>query len=129
MAESVTTPVSAAMPAPTPPTKIWQYLILYPTLALSIGGSIPTVWHELKAIRLGVARSELQLAQEQDRLWQRNLACLQQGSSYEVDGPHNIVVRVTLCQSTGDTLLRYHVGAWEPIYRWVSLPVEKVKKP
>src|SRR4249920_2373388 len=107
MAESVTTAVSAATPAPAPPTKIWQYLILYPTLALSIGGSIPTVWNELKAIRLGVARSELQLAQEQTRIWQRNLECIQQGSSYEVDGPHNIVVRVTLCQRTGDTLLRY----------------------
>lgn len=118
----------AALPAPAPPTKIWQYLILYPTLALSIGGSVPTVIQEVKAWRIGVRSSELQLVQEQTRLWSRNAACLQQGSSYEVDGPHNIVVRVTLCQSTGDTLLRYHVGAWEPIFKWVALPVEKVNK-
>lgn len=131
---TVAEPTSAATPAPAAPpagaaTKWWQWLIVYPALGTSLFAAVPRVWEEYKALRMGVARDQLQLAQEQQRLWQANLECLQQGSSYEVDGPHNIVVRVTLCQRTGDTLLRYHVGDWSPIYRWVSLPVEKVKKP
>lgn len=122
------TPAQAPTPAPQPRTTL-QMLILYPTLAASLFAAVPRVWEEGKALRLGVARNQLQLAEEHTRLWQANLECLQQQGSYEVDGPHGIVVRVTLCQRTGDTLLRYHVGDWSPIYKWVGLPVEKVKKP
>jgi hypothetical protein len=121
----------ADTPAPAEPPKptSWiQYLIVYPTLALSLGGSIPTVLQAIKARRLDTTYQKVQLAEEQQRLWERNLECLQQQGSYEVDGPHGIVVRVTLCSQTGDTLLRYHVNEWPSIYRWVALPVEKVKK-
>ena len=110
------------------PTSFLQYLIVYPTLALALIGAMPTLLQHLKAWRLETSASKVQIVAEQQQLWERNLPCLQQGSSYEVDGPHNIVVRVTLCQGTGDTLLRYHLNAWEPIYRWVALPVEKVKR-
>ena len=113
---------------PTPRTTL-QMLILYPTLAASLFAAVPRVWEEVKALRLGVARSELQLVEEQRRLWEKNLPCIQEQGIYEVDGPYGIVMRVTLCSATGDTLLRYHVGDWSPIYKWVSLPVEKVKKP
>jgi hypothetical protein len=125
MADATT---AADKPAPTAWPRFIELFILYPALGTSLLAAVPTVWNEYKAFRLGIRSSELQIAEQQTRLWSRNAECLQQGSSYEVDGPHNIVVRVTLCQSTGDTLLRYHVGAWEPIYRWVSLPVEKVKR-
>lgn len=131
---------TTAPPAPTPAEQPkppaasaallprWvQIFVLFPALGGSLFAAVPRVWEEYKALRLGVARSELQLVQEQEKLWSRNAECLQQGSSYEIDGPHSITVRVTLCQ-TGDTLLRYHVNAWPPIYKWVGLPVEKVKK-
>lgn len=122
-------PVQAPPPAGAPrPRTTLQYLVVYPTLLLALGGSVPTVLREVKAWRIGVRSQQLELVAEQERLWRSNLPCLQQGSSYEVDGPHNILVRVTLCQDTGDTLLRYHVGSWAPIYKWVGLPVEKVKK-
>jgi len=127
MADDTTTKA----PAPTQtswPTWI-QLFVVYPALGTSLLAAVPTVWNEVKAWRLGVESSQLQLAQEQEKVWSRNAECLGQGSSYEIDGPHNIVVRVTLCQATGDTLLRYHVGSWEPIYRWIALPIEKVKKP
>jgi hypothetical protein len=122
-------PTTAATPAPaSPPTKIWQYLILYPTLALSIGGSIPTVWNELKAIRLGVARSELQLAQEQEKLWRSNLDCIQQQGIYEADGVDGLIVKVTLCPS-GDVLLRYYSNDWTPQFKWVGRPKPPRKAP
>lgn len=118
MAEPTSTPAS--------PRTTLQYLVVYPTLLLALGGSIPTVVREVKAWRLGVQSSRLELVEEQQRLWERNLACIQEQGSYEVDGPYGIVVRVTLCAVTGDVLLRYHVRDWSPIYRWVALPVEKV---
>lgn len=130
----MTEPAAASQAASTgdpkpQPTKFYQWVLLYPALALALGGSvagsIPTVIREVKAWRLGVQSSQLDLVREQARLWERNVACLQEGSSYEIDGPQGIVVRVTLC-TTGDALLRYHLNAWPPIYRWVALPVEKV---
>ena len=129
MAETAV-PVAAPVPVPPPSsaTKWWQWLIVYPALGTSLFAAVPRVWEEYKALRLGVARSQLQLVEEQQRLWERNLPCIQERGSYEVDGPHGIVVRVTLCE-TGDALLRYHLRAWPPIYRWVGLPVEKVTKP
>jgi len=129
MSKQTTESSSAPVPGPSSATKWWQLFIVYPALGTSLFAAVPRVWEEVKALRLGVARNQLQLAEEHTRLWQANLECLQQQGSYEVDGPHGIVVRVTLCQRTGDTLLRYHVGDWTPIYRWVALPVEKVKKP
>jgi len=119
------TPAPAEQPKPT---NLLHYLVVYPSLLLALGGSMPTVLREVKAWRLGVRSQQLDLAREQARLWERNLPCIQEQGTWEIDGPHGIVVRVTLCR-TGDTLLRYHVGSWEPIYRWMALPVEKVKKP
>jgi hypothetical protein len=120
---------TATKPAELPkPTSWLQWLIVYPALGTSLFAAVPTVWNEVKAWRLGVQASQLQLVEEQQRLWERNLPCIQERGSYEVDGPQGIVVRVTLCE-TGDALLRYHLSAWPPIYRWVALPVEKVKKP
>lgn len=110
------------------PTTFLQYLVVYPTLALALAGSIPTVVQQVKAWRLETTAAKVQLVQEQHDLWEKNVACFQEGSSYEIDGPHGIVIRVTLCSQTGDTLLRYHVRDWSPIYRWVALPVERVKK-
>jgi hypothetical protein len=126
MADPVTTPPPAAeLPKPT---NVLHYLVVYPTLLLALFGAMPTIVQHIKAWRLETSASKVQLVEEQQRLWERNLECLQQSGMYEVDGPHGIVVRVTLCASTGDTLLRYHVRDWSPIYRWVALPVEKVKQ-
>jgi hypothetical protein len=126
--------MAAATPPPTPeqakptPRTTLQLLILYPTVLLALGGSLPTVIRELKAWRLGVQSSQLDLALEQARLWERNLECIQEQGTWEIDGPHGIVVRATLCSHTGDVLLRYHLNEWPSIYKWVSLPVEKVPK-
>lgn len=50
------------------PVTFWQYVVVYPTLALALGGAIPTVLREVKAWRLGVRSTQLELVQEQERL-------------------------------------------------------------
>ena len=114
--------------APTPdapkPTTWLQYAIVYPTLLLALGGAVPTVIREVKSWRLGVRSSQLELVQEQQRLWERNLPCIEHQGIWEVDGPDGLVVRVSLCR-TGDVLLRYHDNEWPPVYRWVARPARK----
>jgi len=118
---------TAAPESPKLPSKFWQYLIIYPTLALSIGGSIPTVWNEVKAWKLGVNSSQLQLVKEQENLWHTNLDCIQQQGIYEADGADGVVVKVTLCP-TGDVLLRYYYNDWGPIFKWVRHPPPNTKQ-
>lgn len=113
-----------ATPAPSSATKWWQFAFIYPALATSLFAAVPRVWEEVKALRLGVARSQLQLVQEQERLWRANLDCITHQGIYEADGPEGLVVKVTLCAS-GDVLLRYHDNEWPPVYRWVARPVRK----
>ena len=116
---------TAAVPVPSSATKWWQWALVYPALGTSLFAAVPRVWEEYKALRLGVARSQLQLAQEQEKIWSRNLECLTHAGIYEVDGPDGLVVKVSLCQHTGDTLLRYHQNDWAPVYRWVARPARK----
>jgi hypothetical protein len=123
MAQEATAPAAKASP-----TSWIQYLIVYPTLATSLFASVPTVWNELKAWRLGIASSQLQLVQEQESLWRSNLDCLQQQGIYEADGMEGLIVKVTLCPS-GDVLLRYYYNDWGPQFKWVRRPKPAAKPP
>ena len=112
----------------TPPIhglKLWQALLLYPSLIITLGGSIPTLWNEIRARQLGVESSQLQLVLHQQKLWERNIDCLSEQGRYEIDGPNSIVIKVSLCPKTGDVLVRYHLNEWAPIYRWVAKPGPK----
>jgi hypothetical protein len=111
-----------AAPSETPrPTSWLHWLILYPALGTSLFAAIPRVWEEVKALRLGVARSQLQLVEEQARLWEKNLPCITHQGIYEADGEGGLLVRVTLCAS-GDILVRYHDNDWAPQFRWIARP-------
>lgn len=116
-------PAPAETGAPRPQTWL-QYAIVYPTLLLALGGSIPTVVREVKAWRLGVRASQLELVQEQQRLWEQNLPCIEQQGIYEADSEGGLVIRVTLCAS-GDILVRYHDNDFAPVYRWLARPARK----
>ena len=120
MAEPTTTPAPAAIAG----LKLWQAVLVYPVILSSLGAAVHTAWQEVKAWRLGVRSSQLQLVQEQDRLWRANIDCLTHQGIYEADGEGGLVVKVTLCAS-GDVLLRYHDNDWAPVYRWVARPVRK----
>lgn len=101
-----------------------QLFIVFPALGTSLFAAVPRVWEEVKALRLGVARSQLQLVEEQQRLWERNLDCLTHQGIWEVDGPEGLIVRVSLCKS-GDILVRYHDNDWAPQLKWIARPARK----
>lgn len=98
----------------------WKLLLVYPAILTSLGGAIPTAWQAFTAWRLDVAYSRVQIAEEQRRLWEKNLSCLDLRPVYSVSGPSGVVIGVTLCPS-GDALLRYEVGE-EVTYTWIAYP-------
>lgn len=100
--------------------KWWQALIVFPTLLTTLGGALPTAWQAFRAWRLDVAYSQVQIAEAQRRLWEKNLGCLDLRPVYSVAGPEGVVIGVTLCPS-GDALLRYEVGE-EVTYTWIAYP-------
>ena len=120
MAEPTTTPAPAAIAG----LKLWQAVLVYPVILSSLGAAVHTAWQEVKAWRLGVRSSQLQLVEEQQRLWERNLECITHQGIYEADGEGGLLVRVTLCHS-GDILVRYHDNDWPPVYRWLARPTRK----
>jgi hypothetical protein len=114
--------MTEATAAPKPSTTL-QFLILYPSLVLALVGSIPTIVQHFKAWRLDSQVNRVQIVEEQQKLWERNLECLVDQKSYEVSGPDRITVRVSLCPKTADVLVRYHLNDWVPTFRWVAKPV------
>lgn len=105
------------------PQRWWHWVLLYPTLVTTCVASIPTITQYIRAIKLNTSPEQVQLVEEQQRLWYRNVACLSKHLVYSVDGPEGLVVGVTLCD-TGDALLRYHYPKAEPIYRWIAAPTQ-----
>lgn len=115
----------APPPSPETVSKLtwWQVLVLYPAIASAVLGAIPTAWQALKAWRLNVNYDKVQQAAEQQRLWERNLDCLEAKPVYSVEGPSGAVIGVTLCPS-GDALLRYDSGE-QVTYTWIPYPVRR----
>lgn len=118
------------MAAETPhtPTSWWHWLLLYPALATTLLGSLPTVWQAVKAWRLDVSYARVQIAEAQQQLWERNLDCLAAKPVYSVELPEGITVGVTLCAS-GDALLRYE-SQWGTVsYTWIPFPTGVQARP
>src|SRR5262245_49959357 len=113
-------PEAVSPDKPAPKTTL-QYLILYPTLILSLLGAIPTAMKELKAWQQGVASSKLPFLEEQQALWTRNLGCAGTGSTWEFDTAFDhTTVAITFCRKTGDILIRYLVQGEPDEYRWMQ---------
>jgi len=110
---------------PATPQRWYQWFLLYPALLLSIGGglgsAIPAVWNEVKAYRLGVQSSKIQIAQEQQLLWEGNLDCLRLKPVYAIEIDDGVEVGVTLCPS-GAALLRYQRAPTVVSYTWIPYP-------
>lgn len=103
------------------PSKWYHWALLYPGLILSLGGSVPTVWNEIKAWRLGVQSQQVQQVQEQQRLWEKNLPCLRLKPVYAVTLADGVEVGVTLCES-GDALLKYQRAKDVVSFTWIRYP-------
>lgn len=104
--------------------KWWQWIMVYPTLIISLLGSIPTIIEKINSIKLGVPYGQSEIAELQNAMWKNNLHCAaapfkwyKTESNFQVDG--------TICKS-GDVLVRIEAPDKKTGFWWV--PVEGIIK-
>lgn len=119
-----TPPDGAAPPAPAP-HRWWQWVLIYPTLAISTLGSVPTLLELNRAREAKVAFGWSAASLQQQDLWAKNMRCAE--APFEGQ-PNAAAVRVaaTICKS-GDVLVRFVGPEERTAYRWV--PVERFDAP
>lgn len=87
----------------------WQWLLVYPTLAVTLVTAVPTYFEKFKASRIGVAQQELARAIERNRLINKNIDCMLAPIDW-VETANRTRVDATICYNTGDILVRMSWG-------------------
>jgi hypothetical protein len=102
------------------PKNMWQWLLVYPSLAVAVLGAVPTYLDAIKSLVLGVPIGTSAEAQEQNGLWQKNFDCPQKHPFTSMKTKQEVEIASIVCDS-GDVLLSGKRPDWEiPRYRWVS---------
>ena len=100
--------------------KWWQWMLVYPTLAVSLLGAIPTIMEAVKAFDKGVPFGMSGDADEQNRLWRANFECAQKVQFQTIRTKRNVEIGSVVCES-GDVLLKGKLPETDDYkYRWVS---------
>src|SRR5216683_4463825 len=86
------------------PRTLWQWILVYPTLAISLFGSIPTVLGLYQSHKLDVPLDGVPAAKRQNQLWETNFECARNAKKETVTTRINTQVSVTVCPS-GDVLV------------------------
>jgi hypothetical protein len=103
------------------PDKWWKWLLLYPTLGISILSSIPTYIELVGSMGLNVPFGQYKAAMKESELWKENIEC----AAAPFDGltnKHNVAVDAVVCQS-GNVLVRVKPPEKKTAYKWVPLEV------
>lgn len=102
------------------PARWWQWLLVYPTLAISLLGSIPTIIEAYSSFEISVPFGTSKESREQNSLYDRNSECLISAQFKSIVTPSNVEVGSIVC-SSGDVLLRAKKPDWNTHrMRWVS---------
>ncbi len=114
-------PTSSDVESPAGTAKPWwQWVLLYPTLVISLIGSVPTAIELIRSNRTGVPFGESSAAIKQGDLWSKNMGCTEAPFDGVVN-ESNVKTDATICKS-GDVLVRFKGPHEKSAYRWV--PVE-----
>ena len=113
-------PTTADTPSSRTANRWWQWLLIYPTLAITLISALPTWIDHYQSARLGVSRQNLAQAEEQNRLWQANFDCAKAQEIQGIKTTRNVEVGAQVCP-TGDVLIRLKLpDSEQPKIRWVS---------
>lgn len=99
------------------PKSWWQWVLVYPTLAISLASAAPNWVSQLKAYSLGVR--SVPEAEKQNALWQRNAACAALPFKGYMN-PKHVQVDATICDS-GDILVHAVTPDNASIFKWLAL--------
>ena len=107
----------------TKPKKWYQWMLLYPTLAVSLVGSVPTAFEAIRSNQMGTSWGDSSKAVEQHSMWTRNFDCTKETKPVKVLNEANIEVSALVCPS-GDILVAgKKPGDSIGNFMWVSLDV------
>ena len=98
------------------PFRWWQWILVYPTLAISLSAAAPEWLDKYWAPEGATSASE---AEKQNRLWQKNASC----AALPFKGflnPGNVKVDATICNS-GDILVHAVTPENAQVYRWFAI--------
>jgi hypothetical protein len=101
------------------PAKWWQWVILYPTLAISIISAAPQWVDKAQAAFNGVKDRGWEEAKQQQEAWRSNLTCSAAPFDW-YSTPENLKVDATICNS-GDIFVRVQTPKQGNFYQWVLL--------
>lgn len=106
--------------------KWWKWVLLYPTLAISVFSSIPTYVELVGSTWLKVPFGQYKSAMKENDLWKDNIDC----AAAPFDGlknNSNVSVDAVVCQS-GHVLVRVKPPEKKTTYKWVPLDSEALEK-
>ena len=105
------------------PQRWWQWVLVYPTLAISMLGSMPTItqWYQSRGVPDDVPIKLVAEAKGQNDLWEANFECTSKANFETVTNIHNRQVSAIVCPS-GDVLVKVKLpGSEKEISRWVGV--------
>jgi hypothetical protein len=104
------------------PNRWWQWLLMYPTMAIALVGAVPQYSQWVTAFRIGVPPAAVNDAQEQLQAWERNIACQRDRDiqSVKPTSKTNYGIELTTCPS-GDILLTLTPiqNPDNPVSKWI----------
>lgn len=102
------------------PKTWWQWLFMYPMLAVTIVSAVPTFLKAYQSYKYDVPYGKVDEAQAQQALWIANADCLSHAVFTPTTNPNGVEIASVVC-SSGDVLLRGKRPGWQqPQMRWVS---------
>jgi len=93
---------------------------MYPTLAISLFGSVPTIIQLYDSHRLEVPFDRVPAAKRQNELWETNFECTRKAKMETVSTSLNTQVSVTMCPS-GDVLVTVQQPDSRQVLRWIDV--------
>jgi hypothetical protein len=103
------------------PKRWWQWLLMYPTLAIALVGAVPQYRQWISALVLGLPiDANVSDAHEQAKAWERNAGCLHDIDHIRPSARTNYSIELVACPS-GDILLTLTPlqNPEQPVFRWI----------
>lgn len=98
---------------------LWQWVLMYPTLIVSLFGALPTFRDAAEAFYRDTTVSELNDGRRQGQLWSRNIECLSQPGFAHRTTPEKFEIGAAVCP-TGDVLVHIRSPQAKEFYRWIA---------
>ena len=87
------------------PQRWWQWLLMYPTIAIALAGALPQYYQWFTAAAIGLPFfGDVSGAQQQEKAWERNLSCLIGIEHIKPTSNTNYAIDLVSCP-TGDILV------------------------